>query len=133
MRERKFDGFARVIQKAWRRHIAIRKYEQMREEGKAAAPGTPLHFVGCPWPGTALLTAEPPEQWGSSIPAPNCNKEGDEGLDKIPEVFSYISRREWVSCSCFQPWVGLSDRTQSISLSICISLPAKMMEMSQCL
>nr|XP_060641133.1 unconventional myosin-If isoform X1 [Anolis sagrei ordinatus] len=32
MRERKFDGFARVIQKAWRRHIAIRKYEQMREE-----------------------------------------------------------------------------------------------------
>ena len=35
MRERKFDGFARVIQKAWRRHVAIRKYEQMREEGKA--------------------------------------------------------------------------------------------------
>lgn len=34
MRERKFDSFARVIQKAWRRHIAIRKYEQMREEGK---------------------------------------------------------------------------------------------------
>ncbi|XP_015665521.1 unconventional myosin-If [Protobothrops mucrosquamatus] len=32
MRERKFDGYARVIQKAWRRHIAIRKYEQMREE-----------------------------------------------------------------------------------------------------
>uniref|UniRef100_A0A674KBR8 Myosin IF n=1 Tax=Terrapene triunguis TaxID=2587831 RepID=A0A674KBR8_9SAUR len=32
MRERKFDGFARVIQKAWRKHIAIRKYEQMREE-----------------------------------------------------------------------------------------------------
>lgn len=37
MRERKFDGFARIIQKAWRRHIAIRKYEQMREEGKGAA------------------------------------------------------------------------------------------------
>ncbi|NWI20373.1 MYO1F protein, partial [Crypturellus soui] len=34
MRERKFDGFARVIQKAWRRHVAVRKYEQMREEGK---------------------------------------------------------------------------------------------------
>ncbi|KAK9409132.1 unconventional myosin-If [Crotalus adamanteus] len=32
MRERKFDGYARIIQKAWRRHIAIRKYEQMREE-----------------------------------------------------------------------------------------------------
>ncbi|KAM9328849.1 unconventional myosin-If [Gastrophryne carolinensis] len=32
MRERKFDNFARTIQKAWRRHIAKRKYEQMREE-----------------------------------------------------------------------------------------------------
>ncbi|RMC00880.1 hypothetical protein DUI87_22565 [Hirundo rustica rustica] len=35
MRERKFDSFARVIQKAWRRHIAIRKYEQMREEASS--------------------------------------------------------------------------------------------------
>lgn len=34
MRERKFDGFARTIQKAWRRHIAVRKYEEMREEGE---------------------------------------------------------------------------------------------------
>ncbi|ELK08065.1 Myosin-If [Pteropus alecto] len=32
MRERKFDGFARTIQKAWRRHVAVRKYEEMREE-----------------------------------------------------------------------------------------------------
>ncbi|NP_001086041.1 myosin IF L homeolog [Xenopus laevis] len=32
MRERKFDTFARTIQKAWRRYIARRKYEQMREE-----------------------------------------------------------------------------------------------------
>ncbi|KAG8454739.1 hypothetical protein GDO86_001093 [Hymenochirus boettgeri] len=32
MRERKFDSFARTIQKAWRRYIARRKYEQMREE-----------------------------------------------------------------------------------------------------
>lgn len=54
MRERKFDGFARVIQKAWRRHVAIRKYEQMREEGKAGRgrghqhPSTPfrLPFAG---------------------------------------------------------------------------------------
>lgn len=34
MRERKFDTFARTIQKAWRRYIARRKYEQMREEGE---------------------------------------------------------------------------------------------------
>ncbi|XP_069597746.1 unconventional myosin-If [Ranitomeya imitator] len=32
MRERKFDSFARTIQKAWRKYIAKRKYEQMREE-----------------------------------------------------------------------------------------------------
>lgn len=34
MRERKFDTFARIIQKSWRRFIARKKYEQMREEGK---------------------------------------------------------------------------------------------------
>ena len=34
MRERKFDTFARTIQKAWRKYSARRKYEQMREEGE---------------------------------------------------------------------------------------------------
>lgn len=34
MRERKFDTFARIIQKCWRRFIARKKYEQMREEGE---------------------------------------------------------------------------------------------------
>lgn len=34
MRERKYNGYARVIQKAWRKHIAVRKYVKMREEGK---------------------------------------------------------------------------------------------------
>lgn len=33
MRERKYDGYARAIQKAWRKHIARKKYVQMREEG----------------------------------------------------------------------------------------------------
>lgn len=32
MRERKFNGYARVIQLAWRKHIAVRKYIRMREE-----------------------------------------------------------------------------------------------------
>ncbi|KAF7202635.1 unconventional myosin-If [Nothobranchius furzeri] len=32
MRERKFDTFARIVQKAWRRFNARKKYEQMREE-----------------------------------------------------------------------------------------------------
>ncbi|XP_020366612.1 unconventional myosin-If [Rhincodon typus] len=35
MRERKFDKFARTIQKAWRKYIAQRKYEQMREEASS--------------------------------------------------------------------------------------------------
>ncbi|XP_067824335.1 unconventional myosin-If [Heptranchias perlo] len=35
MRERKFDRFARTIQKAWRKYIARRKYEQMREEASS--------------------------------------------------------------------------------------------------
>lgn len=34
MRERRYDGFARVIQKAWRKHVAVRKNMQMREEGE---------------------------------------------------------------------------------------------------
>lgn len=36
MRERKYNGYARVIQKAWRKHIAVRKYVKMREEGKTS-------------------------------------------------------------------------------------------------
>ncbi|CAB1334711.1 unnamed protein product [Coregonus sp. 'balchen'] len=32
MRERKYNGYARAIQKAWRKHIAVRKYVKMREE-----------------------------------------------------------------------------------------------------
>lgn len=40
MRERKFDGFARTIQKAWRRHVAVRKYEEMREEGERLQVGS---------------------------------------------------------------------------------------------
>lgn len=33
-RERKFDGYARTIQKAWRKYVARKKYVQMREEGE---------------------------------------------------------------------------------------------------
>ena len=33
-RERKFDSYARTIQKAWRKYMARKKYVQMREEGK---------------------------------------------------------------------------------------------------
>lgn len=39
MRERKYNGYARVIQKAWRKHIAVRKYVKMREEGETGIRG----------------------------------------------------------------------------------------------
>lgn len=51
MRERKFDTFARIIQKSWRRFIARKKYEQMREEGEF--PRWTLSF-GC-WKRTEPL------------------------------------------------------------------------------
>lgn len=45
-RERKFDGYARTIQKAWRKYVARKKYVQMREEGERSdvsmAPPAPL-------------------------------------------------------------------------------------------
>lgn len=40
MRERKYNGYARVIQKAWRKHIAVRKYVKMREEGETVERAT---------------------------------------------------------------------------------------------
>ena len=45
MRERKFNGYARVIQKAWRKHIAVRKYVRMREEGKIVFTITILNII----------------------------------------------------------------------------------------
>lgn len=73
MRERKFDSFARVIQKAWRRHIAIRKYEQMREEGKDndkdRDSATPAAFFRC------LPLGQPSCE--SSSMAPNHSTNGD--------------------------------------------------------
>lgn len=37
-RDRKFDGYARTIQKAWRKYVARKKYVQMREEGEENRP-----------------------------------------------------------------------------------------------
>ncbi|XP_032067969.1 unconventional myosin-If [Thamnophis elegans] len=73
MRERKFDGYARVIQKAWRRHIAVRKYEQMREE----ASNILYNFK---------------ERRRNSI---NRNFMGDYlGLEDKPELRKFLARRE---------------------------------------
>ncbi|KFO64676.1 Unconventional myosin-If, partial [Corvus brachyrhynchos] len=73
MRERKFDGFARVIQKAWRRHIAIRKYEQMREEA-------------------ASILYNFKERRRNSI---NRNFVGDYlGMEERPELRQFLAKRE---------------------------------------
>ncbi|NXT53306.1 MYO1F protein, partial [Pluvianellus socialis] len=73
MRERKFDGFARVIQKAWRRHVAIRKYEQMREE----ASNILYNFK---------------ERRRNSI---NRNFVGDYlGMEERPELRQFLAKRE---------------------------------------
>uniref|UniRef100_A0A8C5NVX7 Myosin IF n=1 Tax=Jaculus jaculus TaxID=51337 RepID=A0A8C5NVX7_JACJA len=75
MRERKFDGFARTIQKAWRRHIAVRKYEEMREEAS-----------------NILLNKK--ERRRNSI---NRNFVGDYlGLEERPELRQFLAKRERV-------------------------------------
>uniref|UniRef100_A0A803V9R8 Myosin IF n=1 Tax=Ficedula albicollis TaxID=59894 RepID=A0A803V9R8_FICAL len=73
MRERKFDSFARVIQKAWRRHVAIRKYEQMREEA-------------------ASILYNFKERRRNSI---NRNFVGDYlGMEERPELRQFLAKRE---------------------------------------
>ncbi|NP_001427542.1 unconventional myosin-If isoform 7 [Homo sapiens] len=75
VRERKFDGFARTIQKAWRRHVAVRKYEEMREEAS-----------------NILLNKK--ERRRNSI---NRNFVGDYlGLEERPELRQFLGKRERV-------------------------------------
>ncbi|KAM4549321.1 unconventional myosin-If isoform 1-T2 [Odontesthes bonariensis] len=75
MRERKFDTFARIIQKAWRRFIARKKYEQMREEAS-----------------DILYNSK--ERRKNSI---NRNFVGDYlGLEQRPELRQFLSKRERV-------------------------------------
>ncbi|XP_056141830.1 myosin IEb [Lampris incognitus] len=73
MRERKFNGFARLIQKAWRKHIAVRKYVKMREEAS-----------------DILLNRK--ERRRNSL---NRNFVGDYiGTDNHPEIRQFVGRRE---------------------------------------
>ncbi|ELK31068.1 Myosin-If [Myotis davidii] len=75
MRERKFDGFARTIQKAWRSHVAIRKYEEMREEA-------------------SNIRLNKKERRRNSI---NRNFVGDYlGLEERPELRQFLGKRERV-------------------------------------
>lgn len=75
MRERKFDTFARIIQKSWRRYIARKKYEQMREEAS-----------------DILYNSK--ERRRNSI---NRNFVGDYlGLEQRPELRQFLAKRERV-------------------------------------
>ncbi|KAJ8278563.1 hypothetical protein GJAV_G00088940 [Gymnothorax javanicus] len=75
MRERKFDTFARTIQKAWRKYIARRKYEQMREEA-------------------ADILYNSKERRRNSI---NRNFVGDYlGMEDRPELRQFLAKRERV-------------------------------------
>ncbi|KAM4601250.1 myosin IEb isoform 1-T1 [Polymixia lowei] len=73
MRERKYNGYARVIQKAWRKHVAVRKYVKMREEAS-----------------DILLNKK--ERRSNSL---NRNFVGDYiGTDNHPEIRQFVGRRE---------------------------------------
>nr|XP_057929823.1 unconventional myosin-If [Doryrhamphus excisus] len=75
MRERKFDTFARTIQKAWRRYSARKKYEQMREEAS-----------------DILYNSK--QRRKNSI---NRNFVGDYlGLEQRPELRQFLAKRERV-------------------------------------
>ncbi|NXC01719.1 MYO1E protein, partial [Orthonyx spaldingii] len=73
MRERKYDGYARAIQKAWRKYTARKKYVQMREEAS-----------------DLLLNKK--ERRRNSI---NRNFVGDYiGMEDHPELRQFVGKRE---------------------------------------
>ncbi|KAI4900186.1 hypothetical protein NFI96_017675, partial [Prochilodus magdalenae] len=72
-RDRKFDGYARAIQKAWRQYVARKKYVQMREEAS-----------------DLLLNKK--ERRRHSL---NRNFVGDYlGMDDRPELRQFLGKRE---------------------------------------
>uniref|UniRef100_UPI00358DECC1 unconventional myosin-Ie-like n=1 Tax=Myxine glutinosa TaxID=7769 RepID=UPI00358DECC1 len=75
MRERKYDGYARVIQKAWRKHVSHKRNAKMREEAS-----------------DILLNKK--ERRKNSL---NRNFVGDYiGLDDRPEIRQFLDKRERV-------------------------------------
>lgn len=100
MRERKYNGYARVIQKAWRKHIAVRKYVKMREEGETGVVRLWRGFLFVspdPDQNSSLLSASDvllnkKERRRNSI---NRNFVGDYiGTENHPEIRQFVGRRE---------------------------------------
>ncbi|XP_044135648.1 unconventional myosin-Ie [Bufo gargarizans] len=75
MRERKYDGYARTIQKAWRKYVARKKYVEMREQASD-------------------LFLNKKERRRNSI---NRNFIGDYiGMEDHPELRQFLAKREKV-------------------------------------
>ncbi|KAJ7407956.1 Unconventional myosin-Ie [Pitangus sulphuratus] len=81
MRERKYDGYARAIQKAWRKYAARKRYVQMREEG-----GSELLLAA------SDLLLNKKERRRNSL---NRNFVGDYiGMEDHPELRQFVGKRE---------------------------------------
>ncbi|CAF99593.1 unnamed protein product, partial [Tetraodon nigroviridis] len=98
-RDRKFDGYARTIQKAWRRYVARKKYVQMREEGENRRR-RPRLLQACLSPASYRLVVHPAsdlllnrkERRRHSL---NRNFVGDYlGMDDRPELRQFLGKRE---------------------------------------
>lgn len=98
-RDRKFDGYARTIQKAWRKYVARKKYVQMREEGEenrprwSVFPAGPQPVANCHarHPASDLLLNRK-ERRRHSL---NRNFVGDYlGMDDRPELRQFLGKRE---------------------------------------
>lgn len=99
-RERKFDGYARTIQKAWRKYLARKKYVQMREEGERRnistltfCPSVCLSLTLFLWVYLASdLLLNRKERRRHSL---NRNFIGDYlGMDDRPELRQFLGKRE---------------------------------------
>lgn len=100
-RERKFDSYARTIQKAWRKYVARKKYVQMREEGERSNIFTALSVRLSLSPSLTLFLWVHPasdlllnrkERRRHSL---NRNFVGDYlGMDDRPELRQFLGKRE---------------------------------------
>lgn len=117
-RDRKFDGYARTIQKAWRKYVARKKYVQMREEGEKSGRGcwfpriSPRPASNCPVvrPASDLLLNRK-ERRRHSL---NRNFVGDYlGMEDRPELRQFLGKREKID---FADKVTKYDRRFKVSV-----------------
>lgn len=117
-RDRKFDGYARTIQKAWRKYVARKKYVQMREEGEqVGAVGISEHprlvsHSPVVHPASDLLLNRK-ERRRHSL---NRNFVGDYlGMEDRPELRQFLGKREKID---FADKVTKYDRRFKVSVRL---------------